>query len=572
MRNITWSESDQYPVALLIKNSAFMQHEIEKNYLVFLEKHNVPGCDVVAMNLKYNDTGKAPVAFIKAYLAELLPALDSIGSKILYVADTNYFKVLTGKAKADIHYGYVLACALKGYEHMMVVLGTNHQALIYNPELKAKLDLGLHTIATYLDGTYSPPGEGVIHSAKYPKSLPHIRQELQKLHQYPSLSCDIEAFTLSFNTAGIGTIAFAWDENNGIAFACDYLPIEETIGPVATREYGTSLPNPMVRELIKEFFETYEGELVFHGSTYDAKVMIYHLWMKDYLDTEGLLQGLEIMTRRMHDTKIIAYLATNSTAGNILGLKHLAHEFAGNWAVEVKDIRRVPLQQLLQYNLVDALSTNYVKSKYWPMMVSDNQLDLYNTLMMPSIKLILQIELTGMPINMAKVKEARTKLEDIMQSKLDVVHKSPVIGSLNLVLQKMAWDKDYDDRRKKAKNPDKIQPKDQDVFTNTLNPNSGNQLQVLLYELMGLPVLDKTNTGQPATGAATLEKLVNHTTNQEYKEIIQALINYGKVSKILGTFIPAFERSLFKGNGTHWLHGSFNLGGTVSGRLSSSEP
>ena len=255
-----------------------------------------------------------------------------------------------------------------------------------------------------------------------------------------------------------------------------------------------------------------------------------------------------------------------------MGLKYLAHEFAGNWAVEVKDIRKVPLHQLLQYNLVDALSTNYVKNKYWPMMVADNQLDLYNTLMMPSIKLILQIELTGMPINMPKVQEARAKLEDIMQTNLDVVHKSPIIGSLNLVLQKMAWDKDYDDRRKKAKNPDNIQPKDQDVFTNTLNPNSGNQLQVLLYELMGLPVLDKTDTGQPATGAATLEKLVNHTTNQEYKEIIQALINYGKVSKILSTFIPAFERSLYKGNGTHWLHGNFNLGGTVSGRLSSSDP
>lgn len=102
------------------------------------------------------------------------------------------------------------------------------------------------------------------------------------------------------------------------------------------------------------------------------------------------------MTRNLDDTKIIAYLAYNSTAGNVLGLKALAHEFAGNWAVDdIKDIRRIPLEKLLQYNLVDCLSTFYIKERDYPLMVAEQQEALYKGLMLDSLKLIIQIELTG---------------------------------------------------------------------------------------------------------------------------------------------------------------------------------
>jgi DNA polymerase-1 len=89
---------------------------------------------------------------------------------------------------------------------------------------------------------------------------------------------------------------------------------------------------------------------------------------------------------------------------------------------------------------------------------------------------------------------------------------------------------------------------------------------------MGLPVLDYTDTKQPATGAETIEKLIHHTNDPGYKELLGALIAYGKVTKILNTFIPAFEEGILKKDGYRYLHGSFNLGGTVSGRLSSSDP
>lgn len=573
MRHILFKEADTYNIALLIKGTAFNQHELRINYVDELIKRGIPEQDIIAFTLKYDSNGKASAAVCKEYLSNLLPALDGIGVKHLFVTDAAYFKVLTGLPKADPHFGYVVPCKVKGYEHMSVVLSLNYQQLIYNPSLQAKLDLSIHTLASHLNGTYQAIGDSIIHSAHYPEGPTAIAEALNQLHQYPRLASDIEAFSLRFNEAGIATISFAWDKHNGIAFTCDAQSTDGTSMQGGTYKLFQQ-ENPAVRALLRQFFETYRGELTFHNATYDTKVIIASLWMKDWLDTEGLLKGLDIMFRRLHDTKIIAYLATNSTAGNVLGLKSLAHEFAGNWAVDVSDIRTVPLKDLLQYNLVDALSTNYVRDKYEPIMIQDNQLELYNNLMLPSLKLITQIELTGMPLSIAKVETVKNTLYITQEMHRALIQTSPVIKMLNLLLQDAAWNKDYEDRKAKAKNPGKILPKNKSAFADlAFNPNSGPQLQRLLYEQMGLPVIDLTDKGSPATGAETLEKLINHTQQPAYKQLLEALIGYGKVTKILNTFIPAFEAAVVKDDsGIAWLHGSFNLGGTVSGRLSSSDP
>lgn len=56
-------------------------------------------------------------------------------------------------------------------------------------------------------------------------------------------------------------------------------------------------------------------------------------------------------------------------------------------------------------------------------------------------------------------------------------------------------------------------------------------------------------------------------------KLLKDLISVSEVSKILGTFIKAFEKnSIKKEDGIYYLHGNFNLNGTVSGRLSSSGP
>lgn len=576
MRHHIFENHEQYKVSILMKHTAFNKQDLIDTYIKPFNNLGLTTDNFIAFTLDYDENGKAPVKHIKEYLDALMPELKSLGVEYLYVTDGAFFKVLTKQTKSEPHLGYVLPCALPGYTHMKVVLGLNYQQLIYNHELKSKLDQSLVALASDIQGNYQAPGTGIIHSAYYPESLQAIQEALNSLHQYPELTADIEAFSLRFNEAGIGTISFAWDKNNGIAFACDYKPyphptkvlelnaegkyVEKTL-------YGYKSVNYDVSVMVKEFLTSYKGKLTWHNSAYDVKVIIYTLWMRSFLDTKGLLEGLDIMCKDMDDSKIIAYLATNTTAGNVLGLKPLAQEFAGNWSKDdIKDIRLIPLKELLQYNLVDALSTWYVKKKFWPVMVKDNQLNLYNDLFMPSLKVIIQMELTGMPMNKAKIIEVKAKLTALQDEHLAVIMGSNIIQTMNLLVQTKAMETKNATLKVKQHPLEKFKD---EVF----NPNSGPQLQRLLYELMGLPVIDYTDTKQPATGAETIEKLIHHTQDPGYKALLEALIKHGKVSKILSTFIPAFEKGIEKAkDGIIWLHGSFNLGGTVSGRLSSSEP
>lgn len=171
-----------------------------------------------------------------------------------------------------------------------------------------------------------------------------------------------------------------------------------------------------------------------------------------------------------------------------------------------------------------------------------------------------------MPMGKAKIQEVKAKLMGMQEEYMTFIMNSGLIKAMNLLVQTKAMTTANAKLKTKQHAIEKFKD---EVF----NPNSGPQLQRLLYELMGLPVIDYTDTKMPATGAETIEKLIHHTQNPSYVSLLEALIGNGKVTKILSTFIPAFEGAIEKSSdGIVWLHGSFNLGGTVSGRLSSSEP
>lgn len=319
MRHILFQDSTRHSVALLVKSTAFKQHELEANYVAHLMSLGIPRGEMIAFTLDYDANGKAPVTFIKDYLGKLLPALDSLGVQTLYVTDAAYFKTLTKQGKADPHFGYVLPCKVDGFEHMNVVLGLNYQQLIYNPDLQAKLTLSLNTLASHVQGTYQALGANIIHSAQYPETVEEIKSFLEALHKYPVLSADIETTSLNFWEAELESISFAWNCHEGGAFC---------IGRDNTPE-----DKKTICSMLKVFFELYTGTLIWHNIDYDARVLTYRLWMSDYFDNHGMLKGIDVLTKNFHDTKLITFLATNSTAGNSLGLKEIAHEFAGDYGV-----------------------------------------------------------------------------------------------------------------------------------------------------------------------------------------------------------------------------------------------
>ena len=559
MQHIIFQEADSYKVAVLIKTASFKKHELERYYVDPLVERGLKKEQFIAFDLEYNEMGKIPVSFITDYLNQLLPCLNSLGTEHLLVSDSAYFKKLTGVKKVDVHYGYVLPCNIKGYEHMKVVLCTNYSALFYNPDLQSKLDLSLDTLANTVQGINFTIGSGIIHNADYPTSDESIKRALHELHKHPEITCDVETFSLQFWKTGIGTVAFSWDKHNGVAFPVECEALSE--------EDVTRKENPWINTLLRTFFANYKGKLVFHNANFDMKILVNALWMRDLLDQEGMIKGINILTRDFDDTKIIAYLATNSCAGNDLKLKNLAHEFAGNYAVEgINDITKIPMPKLLEYNLVDCLSTAFVKEKYYPKMVADDQLDIYNNIMIPSVKVILQMELTGMPLNMENVMKAKKILEDDISTAAREMFNSPIIKAFETQMRKEAW------VEKNLLLKVKVKPIE-DFNDITFNPASNKQVAKLLYDYLAFPVLDVTDSKQPSTKGKTIKKLVLLATDPEHKLILGLLRKLADASIILNTFVKSFiSNSVMKNDGVYYLHGNFNIGGTVSGRLSSSQP
>lgn len=574
----------------MVKETCFRKGDLISNYVTPLVELGVSQKDIIAFSLSYNDAGKAPSKLIHEYLGVLLKALDALGVTTIYCADAAYFKVLARKQKAAPHLGYNLPVGVKGFEHMSVVLGVNHKSILHNPNNQSSLTFSLNTLGDCINGTYEEVGKDIIRTELYVHTVKGVKDALDALLHYPEVTADIEAFSLKHYAAGVATLGLATDKHNGVVIRCDYEPCDPYELEVWDKKdkvykkktaYGKYVPNPEIRALIKEFLINYTGTITWHNASYDVKALIYTLWMETLIDHRGLLEGLEIMTENINCTQLITYLATNNCAQNKLSLKDAAHEFAGNYAQEdINDIRLIPIGQLQQYNLIDCLCTWYVKEKNYPIMVQDQQEELYLGLFKESLKTIIQMELTGMPMCMEEVKKGKQDLLKIFNTHNDEIQKSDLVKQ-TIRFNQLRWiEKDFVARQSKAKNPDKIVQRTLEdlltkapaAFPKVFNPNSGTQVAVLLHDIIGLPVIEETDTGLPATDDDTLEKLINHTQDTTVKELIEHIRTLLGVSKILSTFIPAFEEAQLGPDGIYRLFGCFKLGGTKSGRLSSNSP
>ena len=559
MRHLTYTEdmSGSFPLCFLVPT--IRKDEIKKEYI---DPFGIPEDEVIVLELHQSQTKKkTPAAEMKEYItSELIPVFEDMGCEYLVVADAEYFKQLTKATKVDVNLGYVMDCTFGPWK---VAYIPNFKQIFYDPEkVRAKIAQAMNAVVSHVTDAYKRPGQDIIEFEEYPETDEQIAEWLEKLLAMDCpLAIDIEAFSLKPHSAGIGTITFAWSKTEGIAFAVDY----EEIKGATQAPFGIQVRNEPRRALLRSFFERYLQKALYHSIGYDVSVLIYQLYMTDILDTEGTLKGMDIMLRNWHDTKLITYLATNSCAGNKLSLKDQAQAFAGNYAQEeIEDITKIPLPTLLQYNLIDGLSTWYVFEKHYQQMVDDNQLDLYEGLFSDATVDIVQMQLTGMPIDMERVKEVKKILLDEEAKCLAVVHSSQVVQEYTLRMNQQ-W---VDEKNATLKKKRVTLADAKEVF----NPNSGPQLQDLLYNMLELPVLAWTKSKQPSTSRDTLMALVHHTKNPDVIAFLESMLVYGAVNKILTSFIPAMEDAVLGPDGWYYLCGNFNLGGTLSGRLSSSDP
>lgn len=535
----------QYDVALLIKTTALSSKSMYDNYIKPTE---IDPVHFIGFSLEYN-TAKPKAAEVKDYLERLLAAVDKLGVKYLLVNDSLYFKALAKTKKAEHQHGIFYPCAIDGYEHIKVILGVNYQSFIYDPKQADKLDLSLNAIKQTLGGLYIPLGSDVIHSKTFCYDYASAYFELQKYFNEPELTIDIEAYSLNVTKAGIGTITFCKSKHEGIAFQVD-----------------ESKHSYAIRMMLRDFFADYKGKKIFHNASYDVSVLVYELFMENHADYDGMIKGIETLVSNIEDTKLIAYLATNSTARNELSLKVLAQPFLGNYAEsEINDITKIPPDDLLLYNLKDGLGTFYVYETYYPIMVQDNQLSIYETIFKPSLSVIIQMQLTGVPLDMNKCLEAQKQLQaDIKQATVTLL-SNPFVEQTLLILRQQESDKMHSTWKTKTA------PLEYFDYVK-YNPASDAQNRVLLYQVMDLPVVKRTDKGMPSTSNKALKKLKPQITDPVKLEVIDSLMAIADASIILDNFINAFLTMSVEYEGVHWLHGYFNLGGTVSGRLSSNTP
>ena len=494
---------------------------------------------------------------IKEYIDDLAPHLNDAGIEMLVVAQPEYFKTLSKQAKTDATIGDVI----DGIGGFQVTYIPNYKRMFVDPDkIGSRIRQSCAAIKRWTEGDTQRVGTDIIKFEAYPETTSEKLEWLDKLYQMDcDLTCDIEGFDLKHYDAGIGTITFCWNQHEGVAFEID--------------NCQTKAENIIMRAALKRFFENFKRRMIYHNICYDVYVLIYQLFMNDILDQKGLLKGLEVLLNNWECTQLITYLATNSCAGNELGLKVQAQEFAGNYAVEdIHDITLIPLPKLLKYNLIDGLSTWFVYNKHHQTMIDDDQETIYVEQFKLAVIDIIQMQLTGMPINMKKVVALDKQLNKESKSHVRKMLKTPIVkGFMAIIEDEAIVKKNAKLKTKQVSRADLGSTKD---LTIEFNPNSAPQLQRLLYdkEFLDLPVLDYTDSKLPSTGADTLEKLLNHTKSAEIKFFLEVLLEYKASAIIISTFLPAFLKAKKGSDGWHYLFGNFRLGGTLSGRLSSNNP
>lgn len=98
-------------------------------------------------------------------------------------------------------------------------------------------------------------------------------------------------------------------------------------------------------------------------------------------------------------------------------------------------------------------------------------------------------------------------------------------------------------------------------YNKKINWGSPKQLAVYLYEEIGLPVLEKTPAGDPATGQDVLKRI------QDQHPVIPLIIEYKGLMKQLSGFIEGWQKLMVKDR----LHPNFKML-TVTGRTSCTDP
>ncbi|HHJ3169036.1 DNA polymerase I [Vibrio parahaemolyticus] len=332
---------------------------------------------------------------------------------------------------------------------------------------------------------------------------------LEKLKAAELFAFDTETDSLDYMVANLVGLSFAIDE--GIAayvpVAHDYLDAPE------------QLDRDWVLEQLKPILEDDAQAKVGQNLKYDASVLARY--------------GIE-MKGIKYDTMLASYVY-NSVGGkhdmDSLALRFLQHscisfeQIAGKGKKQLT-FNQIELEQASPYAAEDADVTLRLHNRLFANIEQDEKLkSVYEEIEMPLVPVLSRIERTGVLIDDMKLSaqsvEIAARLEELEQKAYEIAEQE-------------------------------------------FNMNSPKQLQAILFEKMGLPVVKKTPSGTPSTNEEVLQELA-----LDYP-LPKLILEYRGLAKLKSTYTDKLPKMINPSTGR--VHTSYHQAVTATGRLSSTDP
>ncbi|MFW6093259.1 MAG: DNA polymerase I [Pseudomonadota bacterium] len=317
------------------------------------------------------------------------------------------------------------------------------------------------------------------------------------------------------------TTSLAYMEADLVGFSFCVTPDEAAYVPVGHDYPGApeQLPAAEVLARLKPLLEDDARPKVGQNLKYDMSVLGRY--------------GVDVCGIR-HDTMLESYVL-NSVSGrhnlDDLARRHLGvettlfEEVAGKGAKQVS-FAQVPVAEAAAYAAEDADIALKLHRILWPRLESEGTLkSVYETIELPLVPVLSRMERNGALVDGERLRTISAELSERMQA-----------------LQESAWA----------------------AAGEEFNLDSPKQLQAILYDKLGLPVLKKTPKGQPSTAEQVLGDLA-----QDY-ELPRLIIDYRVLAKLKSTYTDKLPGQINPESGR--IHTSYHQAITATGRLSSSDP
>lgn len=323
------------------------------------------------------------------------------------------------------------------------------------------------------------------------------------------IAFDTETTSLDYMQARVVGMSFATKTGEAA-----YLPFGHQI-----LDNPDQLDEALVWEKMKPLLEDDKLAKVGHNLKYDANVLLNH---------QVELKGIA------HDTMLESYVL-NSVASrhdlDTLAEKHLDHqtihfeEVAGKGKNQIT-FDQVSLEQATPYAAEDADICLQLHRLFNEQMQDlPKQKALYDDIEVPLVSVLSHIERNGVCLDVAALKEQSQQLAQRMAELETDAHEA-------------------------AGHP--------------FNLGSPKQLQEILFEEQGLPVIRKTPKGQPSTAEDVLVELA------ETYPLPKLILEHRSLSKLKSTYTDKLPQLVQPNTGR--IHTSYHQAVASTGRLSSSDP